>query len=98
MGLRRQLGLRRSKRDLLIAVKNAGEYRLDFRYATDDDGVEAAASLAFPSTGGYDNYRTVSLPVTLTTGRHTLVVTQLTAKRGNGFLDLDRVDVLDASM
>jgi predicted alpha-1,6-mannanase (GH76 family) len=85
--------------DLVVeASSGAGAYDLELRYASGDDvrrvlsvgAIEVAASLAFPSTGGYDSYGTVHATVTLAAGRNTVTLAYASAKGSRGFLNLDR--------
>lgn len=89
--------------DLSMYVPDAGQYVVEFRYATVQDatrtlaldGTDVVQSLSFPSTGGYDVYRTVRSPVlSWAAGHNTLSVQLLTAKGGRGYLNLDRVELV----
>jgi predicted alpha-1,6-mannanase (GH76 family) len=87
--------------DLVVDVPAAGSYQAELRYATGDaaarvlavDGKTAAASLAFPSTGGYDTYGTVTTPLTLAAGRNTITLTYTSASGSKGYLNLDRLQL-----
>lgn len=85
--------------DFFVDAPSAGTYDVELRYATGDaaartiavDGTDATASLAFPSTGDYDTYKSVTTSVTLAKGANRLSVGYVTAKGGRGYINLDRV-------
>jgi predicted alpha-1,6-mannanase (GH76 family) len=84
--------------DLLVDAPTAGDYDVDLRYATGDDarrallvgGHEIVASFAFPSTGGYDTYASVTATLPLAAGRNTITVAFASANGSRGYLNLDR--------
>src|SRR5207302_7480827 len=66
--------------DVIVDVAAAGDYDVDLRYATGDNATrvisvgahEVAANFAFPPTGGYDSYSSVTVTVPLAAGRNIL--------------------------
>jgi predicted alpha-1,6-mannanase (GH76 family) len=87
--------------DILVDVPKAGAYKAELRYATGDaasraisvNGASAIGNLAFPSTGGYDTYGTVTPALTLAAGRNTITVALSTAAGSGGYLNLDRLQL-----
>lgn len=84
-----------SKNDYIewsIQVPAAGQVLLEFKYglAYGDrpleikvDGLVENSSLSFPSTGGWSNYKTVSLQVSLSQGAHKVRATAIGKSGGN---------------
>jgi hypothetical protein len=87
--------------DLLVDVPAAGSYELAFRYATGENATRSLSvngqlidpSLAFPSTGGYTSYMTVTPVASLAIGKSTITVAFATAQGSRGYLNLDRVQL-----
>ena len=87
--------------DILVDAPKAGVYTATLRYATGDaasraisvNGTSVNAKLAFPSTGNYDTYATVTQPLTLTAGRNTMTVAFSAAAGSGGYLNLDRIQL-----
>jgi predicted alpha-1,6-mannanase (GH76 family) len=85
--------------DVVVDVGAAGDYDVEMRYATGDDaarvisvgGQQVAASFAFPSTGGYDSYSSVSITLPLLAGRNVLNVAFSIGEGSRGYLNLDRL-------
>ena len=87
--------------DILVDAPKAGSYTATMRYATGDaasraisvNGTSVNAKLAFPSTGNYDTYATVTQSLTLTAGRNTITVAFSAAAGSGGYLNLDRIQL-----
>ena len=87
--------------DILVDAPKAGSYTATMRYATGDaasraisvNGTSVNAKLAFPSTGNYDTYATVTQALTLTAGRNTITVAFSAAAGSGGYLNLDRIQL-----
>jgi predicted alpha-1,6-mannanase (GH76 family) len=86
--------------DILVDVPKAGQYKAELRYATGDAASRAvsvngtsAGNLAFPSTGSYDSYATVTPTLTLAAGRNTITFALSTAAGNGGYLNLDRIQL-----
>jgi hypothetical protein len=85
--------------DLLVDVPAAGNYAVEFRYATTSsasrsvsvNGAVVTANLAFPGTGGDTTYGAVTKTASLLTGRNTLSIAYSGASGSGGSLNLDRV-------
>jgi len=88
---------------LRLVAPIAGAYRLRFRYAAGAgaaarrvllDGDELAAALGFPSTGSWDSYATVDLPVTLPAAATALTIRYDAAAGSTSYLNLDHVELV----
>jgi len=87
--------------DLVVDEPQAGSYQAELRYATGDaaarvlsvNGKIVVASLAFPSTGSYDKYGTITAPLTLAAGRNTITLTYTSGSGSKGYLNLDRLQL-----
>ena len=83
-----------------VTVATAGPASLEFRYANGSttnrplditiNGTLAADELAFPATGAWTTWQTISLPATLTAGTNTIRATATTAAGGP---NLDRLRI-----
>lgn len=74
-----------------ITVPESGDYLAQFRIATTSatqsfklevDGTDITGTVVAPNTGGHDRWSTVSVPVALTAGSHTLKLTFVHAGGG----------------
>ena len=84
--------------DLLVKVPTAGTYAIDLRYATGDNANrmltvngQAGANVAFPNTGGYATYQSVTTTATLPAGDSTLTIAYVSGQGSGGYLNLDKV-------
>jgi predicted alpha-1,6-mannanase (GH76 family) len=83
--------------DFLVDVPAAGEYTAEFRYASTDaasrrfvvDGKDVTANLAFPVTGAYETYATVTTSVLLTSGANTISLAFDAAAGSTNYINLD---------
>lgn len=75
-----------------VNVANAGSYTAQIRVASQGaggsfhlrvDGVAATPSLSVPDTGGWQNWRTVSSPITLSAGSHVIQLRMDSVGPGN---------------
>jgi RHS repeat-associated protein len=58
------------------------------------NGVEAVANQVFASTGSWDTWSTVTVPVTLTAGRNLVRIETVTGSGSTGWVNLDSVTVV----
>ena len=87
--------------DLLVDVPATGNYQMAFRYADAYDatrtlsvnGQLVEASLAFPATGGYSAYASITSTAQLTKGANTITVAYATAQGNSGYLNLDALQL-----
>jgi predicted alpha-1,6-mannanase (GH76 family) len=88
--------------DLLIDVPAAGTYAMNFRYAANGaasrvvlvNGQSVAANVAFPSTGAYTKYSTVSLTAPLPSGKSTVSIAYTSSQGSAGTLNLDSAQLV----
>ena len=57
------------------------------------DGANAVANQALPSTGDWSSYQSVTVPVSLAAGDHTISVIYNSSLGSSGYLNLDWIDV-----
>jgi predicted alpha-1,6-mannanase (GH76 family) len=85
--------------DIPVIVPAAGSYQITMRYATGADairvlsvnGVLAASSIAFPSTGGYGTYARVQATVALISGANEITLAYSAAGGSIGYLNFDQI-------
>lgn len=97
----------RDGQSVTFTVRNplAGARRLRFRYAT-GTGVAIrslrvngmfAGMVTFSATGTWNGYATLDAPMTLPAGRVSVTLAYETGMGGAGYLNLDRLEALDAA-
>jgi hypothetical protein len=87
--------------DFLVHAPSAGAYTLIFRYAASAaasrevyvNGAVVAANRAFPATGSYATYASVSVPLELTAGSNTVSLIYSAKLGSTGYVNLDSLTV-----